>query len=136
MNNWHTTPRFDKDWKSFTSIEIIELRKLKKLIISKPIPPDTDKWKILHQFDEIYSEGFVGALYINVNDRMVYEFNVTTKEITFTNCIGHNYRNKSYSDMEFKIRKLFAEIKPTCTTKSQKLAFNRLLNTFKFYTSK
>lgn len=125
----HTTPRFDKDYNSFTSIERPNVKKLKKDVINNPIPPETEYWKIIHQFDNDYPEGFVGALYINFYDRLVYEFNTTTREITFTNCRGHRWRDKFYSE---EVSKSLLELRKLCVTKGQRLSFNRLLNSFKF----
>ena len=64
----------------------------------KPIPPrKNNKWKVLKQFDSYYPNGIVCARYISYYDRLVYEYYPKTREIIFTNCRGHYYRDKHYS---------------------------------------
>ena len=131
--NTSTTPRFNNDYDSFSSIEKTEIRKLKKKISSYPVPPTNDEdWKQLHQFDSDYPQGIVCAARINFADRLVYELNATTGDITFTNCRSHRYRGKTYSEVEDSMRRTFGELRKSCVTKSHKLAFNHLLNSFKF----
>lgn len=132
MPTYNTTPIFDKDYSSFTSIEKSDIKKLKDKIKLGPFPPETDDWKTLHQFDNDYPDGIVCAHRINHFDRLTYELNITTGDITFTNCRGHKWRKRSYSDNLNDLRRTFSEIRNACITKEQKLAFNHLLNTFKF----
>lgn len=133
MNIKHSiTPRFTRDYNSFTQIERKYIKELQNKILKLPIPPNDEDWKILHQFENDYPEGIVVAHIINHFDRLVYELNSETGEITFTNCRGHQYRGKTYSDNKDIMTKTFSELRKACTTKSQKLAFNHLLNTFKF----
>lgn len=136
MSKSTETPRFIKDYNSFSSTEIKDIRKIKAKIKLGPIPPDTEDWKVLHQFDNDYPEGMVCAHRINHWDRLVYELNRTTGDITFTNCRGHKWRNKSYSEDRRDLYYLLSELKSKCNTKSKRLAFNKLLNSFKFDTSK
>lgn len=124
-----TTPRFDKDYDSFSNIERHDVKEIKKVIELAPIPPNNSKWKELKQFKKNYPDGIVCAHSINHWDHMVYELNMTTGEITFTNCRGHKYRGKSYAE---ELSECLTTIKSKCRTTGQKLAFNRLLNTFKF----
>lgn len=126
------TPRFSKDYSTFSSIEKKDIKQIIHKIELGPIPACNDDWKILNQFKKDYPEGIVCAHRINFCDRLVYEFNLTTGEITFTNCRGHKYRGKSYSVEESETRKSFAILRESCKTKGQKLAFNQLLNSFKF----
>lgn len=128
----YTTPRYDKDYSSFTSIEKREIRFIKRQIELAPYPPDTNDWKILHQFDNDYPQGIVGAHRINHFDRLTYELNLKTGEITFTNCRGHKYRGKTYADSSKQFRSVLSKIKSVCETREQRVAFNQLLNSFKF----
>lgn len=122
-----------KDYDSFTSIEKSAIKKLQKTKIELgPVPPDTDEWKILHKFDKYYPQGFVASHYINWSDRLVYEYDPVTNELCYTNCRGHKYRGKSYAEMSHELNPILLSIKEQCRTHGQRLAFNQLLNSFKF----
>lgn len=94
------THRFMKDLESYSRIvkqKAQYIKDLMRVVKINPIPPETDDWKTLKQFP--IQGGRVCALKIDHYDRLVYEL-IDDGTIIFTNCIGHSYRGKSYSELE------------------------------------
>lgn len=61
-----------------------------------PAPPQTEDFKILEQFP--LENGIVCAIKLTWADRLVYEYYPEFDFIVLTNCLGHKYCNKSYSE--------------------------------------
>lgn len=72
------------------------------------------------------------SLGLNHSDRFCYciddSFNITIIDILNV--------NSHYKHISESIRSTFAELREACITKNQKIAFNQLLNSFKFKVSR